>query len=84
MGGGNSGGTINVLLGGVSVRMPIDSGASTNVMVKGTWEELKSQKIKCISRKCKKKLRVYGSSLPLKFIDCFEARASSSISEAEK
>ena len=32
VGGRNTGGTINVLVGGVSVRMLIDSGASTNVI----------------------------------------------------
>ena len=34
VGGGNTGGTINVLVGGVAVRMLIDSGASTNVIDK--------------------------------------------------
>ena len=33
LGGGNTGGTINVLVGGISVRMLIDSGTSTNVMI---------------------------------------------------
>ena len=32
VGGGNTGGTINVLVGGISVRMLTDSGASTNVI----------------------------------------------------
>ena len=36
VGGGNTGGTINVLVGGISVRMLIGSGASTNVIDKGT------------------------------------------------
>ena len=49
MGSGNTGRTINVLVGGISVRVLIDSGASTNVIDKGTWEELKSQKIECKS-----------------------------------
>ena len=74
MGNGDTGGTINVLVGGVSVRMLIDSGASTNVIDKGTWEELKSQKIECKSRKCEKKLYAFGSRVPLKVIGCFEAR----------
>ena len=56
VGGGNTGGMINVLVGGISVRMLIDTGASTNVIDKGTWEKLKSQKIECKSRKCEKKL----------------------------
>ena len=45
VGGGNTGGTINALVGGISMPILIDSGASTNVIDKGTWEELKSQKI---------------------------------------
>ena len=45
-----------MLVGGISVRMLIDTGASTNVIDKGTWEKLKSQKIDCKSRKCEKKL----------------------------
>ena len=32
MGGRNTGGTLNVLVGGISVRMLTDSGASTNVI----------------------------------------------------
>ena len=32
VGGGNTGGTINVLVGGISVRMLTDSEASTNVI----------------------------------------------------
>ena len=45
-----------MLVGGISVRMLIDTGASTNVIDKGTWEKLKSQKIDYKSRKCEKKL----------------------------
>ena len=45
VGGGNAGGTINVLVRGISVGMLIDSGASTNVIDKGTWEELKSRRL---------------------------------------
>ena len=74
VGGGNTDGTINVLVGGISVRMLIDSGASTNMIDKGTWDELKSQKIECKSRKCEKKLYAYGISVPLKVIGCLEAR----------
>lgn len=74
VGRGSTGGIINVLVGGISVRMLIDSGASTNVIDKGTWEELKSQRIECKSYRCKKKLYAYGSSVPLKVIGCFEAR----------
>lgn len=85
VGGGNAGGMINVLVGGTSLQMLVDSGASTNVIDKGTWEELKSQRIECKSRKCEKKLYAYGSSVPLKVIGCFEAKVvlGDSVCEAE-
>ena len=85
LGGGNAGGMINVLVGGTSLQMFVDSGASTNVIDKGTWEELKSQRIKCKSRKCEKKLYAYGSSVPLKIIGCFVAKVvlGDSVCEAE-
>lgn len=41
VGGGNIGGMINVLVGGVFVWMFIDFGVSINVIDKGIWEELK-------------------------------------------
>ena len=41
MGGGKTGGMMNVLVGGISVRLLIDSRASTYVIDKRTWEELK-------------------------------------------
>ena len=62
---GNIGGMVTVQLGGVSVEVLIDSGASTNVIDKRTWEELKSQK-------CDRKLYAYGCCEPLKVIGCFE------------
>ena len=74
VGGGNTGETINVLAGGISVRMLIDSGARTYVIDNGIWEELESQKFECNSRKCEKKLYAYGSTVPLKVIGWFEAR----------
>ena len=70
---------------GTSLQVLVDSGASTNVIDKGTWEELKSQRIECKSRKCEKKLYAYGSSVPLKVIGCFEAKVvlGDSVCEAE-
>ena len=38
VGDGNTDGMINVLVGGISVQMLIDSGASTNMIDKMTWE----------------------------------------------
>ncbi|PFX23302.1 Uncharacterized protein K02A2.6 [Stylophora pistillata] len=45
VGSGTTGGRINVLVGGISARMLIDSGASTNVIDKGTWEELNPRRL---------------------------------------
>ena len=38
-------------MGGCVVKMVIDSGASTNVVDKGLWSELKRQKTDCVSKK---------------------------------
>ena len=82
---GNIGGMVTVQLGGVSVEVLIDSGASTNVTDKRTWEELKSQKIKSKSQKCDWKLYAYGCCEPLKVIGCFETTVvlCESVCEAE-
>ena len=47
------------------MQMLIDFRANTDVIDKGTREELKSKKIECKSQKCEKKLYACG---------CFEAR----------
>ena len=44
-------------IGGVPrIQFIIDSGASCNIIDRQLWEELKKNKVKRISRKCKKKL----------------------------
>ena len=55
------------------LKMVVDSGASTNVVDKGLWRELKQQKIACISKKCDKRLYAYGSKEPLKVLGTFSA-----------
>ena len=60
--------------------MVIDSGASTNVVDKGLWSELKRQKIACESKKCDKKLYAYGSKEPLKVLGTF--LASTNVAES--
>ena len=47
---------VEVIVGGCVVKMAIDSGASTNVVDKGLWSELKQPKIDCASKKCDKRL----------------------------
>ena len=61
--------------------MVIDLGASTNVVDKGLWSELKQQKIACVSKKCDKRLHAYGSKELLKVLGTFSA--STKVAESE-
>ena len=61
--------------------MVIDLGASTNVVDKGLWNDLKQQKIACVSKKCDKRLYAYGSKEPLKVLGTFSA--STKVAENE-
>ena len=48
---------VQVNVGGVpNVAMVVDSGASCNVIARKLWEELKQNKVKCVSMKSNKKL----------------------------
>ena len=74
---------IDVTVGGVAVAMLIDSGASTNVIDKKLWSKLKQDKIKCVSRKCDKKLYAYGTKQPLNVLRTFSALARVEKKETE-
>lgn len=58
---------LNFCVGGVNVKMLIDSGATSNVMGENVWEKLKTEHIKCKSYvpKIERKLYSYCSSEPL-------------------
>ena len=56
---------VEVIVGGCVVKMVIDSGASSNIVDKGLWNDLKRQKIFCVSKKCEKKLYAYKRKEPL-------------------
>ena len=63
----------NIGGGGVSsLKMLVDSGASTNIIDKGTWEDLKSKRICCDSHKAKVKSHAYASNKPLNVLGAFE------------
>ena len=65
---------VQVNVGGVpNVVMIVDSGASCNVIDRRLWEELKQNKVKCVSMKSNKKLYPYGSAEPLKTAGCIVA-----------
>ncbi|KAK2564023.1 hypothetical protein P5673_012236 [Acropora cervicornis] len=66
-------GKIEVFIGGILVEMVVDSGASTNVIDKHLWSELRHEKIECVSKKSNKKLYPYGSKQPLEVLGTFSA-----------
>ena len=59
---------ILVAVGGCKLNMIVDSGASTNIIDKQTWEWLKKNKFKCRSARSDRKLYPYASQTPLAVI----------------
>ena len=53
-----------------------DSGASTNIVDKQTWEWLKRNKVKCESVRADKRPYTYASQTPLDVIGTFHCEAS--------
>nr|CAI5817351.1 unnamed protein product [Callosobruchus analis] len=67
--------TITCKVGGVKVRMLIDSGSKSNIISQNTWELLKKSRV-VVSNQIKnpdKLLFAYGSTQPLKISGSFEA-----------
>ncbi|KAK7106395.1 hypothetical protein V1264_017657 [Littorina saxatilis] len=68
---------VDVVVGGVHT---FDSGASSNIVDKSTWENMKQKHIKCRSAShantTGKQLYAYGSDTPLKILGSFEADIS--------
>ena len=58
---------VTVQVGGVDLKMLIDSGANSNIIDEGTWEWLKVKGVKCESQAANpgKKLYPYASGQPL-------------------
>ena len=75
VGGGNEE-KIEVIVGGCKLNMIIDSGASTNIIDKETWEWLKKNKVKCESARSSRKLYAYASQTPLDVIGTFSCEVS--------
>ena len=72
----SSDGKTPVKMGGLTVTMIIDSGASCNVIGRNVWEYLKANKVACTSTKSSKKLYAYGSNQPLQVAGMFTAEVS--------
>ena len=64
---------LSVNVGGVNIKMLIDSGASCNVIDKELWNALKQQKIKCRSEKVTRTINAYGNTEPLPVLGVFTA-----------
>ncbi|KAK3097548.1 hypothetical protein FSP39_010680 [Pinctada imbricata] len=64
---------ITVKVGGVNIKMLIDSGASCNIIDKQMWTNLKDKKIKCKSEKTVRKIYAYGNPKPLPILGVFYA-----------
>jgi Zinc knuckle len=71
--------SVDLVVGGVQLTAVIDSGASSNILDRQTWEILKKKKIRCTAQKANKddpKLYAYGQSKPIEIIGRFQAEIS--------
>ena len=62
---------IEVTVGGCKLNVIVDSGASTIIIDKQTWEWLKKNKVKCKSARSDRKLYPYACQTPLDVIGTF-------------
>lgn len=72
---GNSRNTIDCTVGGVELKMFVDSGSDANLITADTWEKLKFRKVEVLScqKGSRKILRAYGSQNPLDILGTFNA-----------
>ena len=71
-------GIVTIVVGDVQLpNVLIDSMATYNLLGQGTWEWLKSQKVKCQTRKEAKTLFPYGNTEPLPTLGTFTADITS-------
>ncbi|KAI0235846.1 hypothetical protein LSAT2_013619 [Lamellibrachia satsuma] len=71
---GNESGVVDLKVRGVAIAsILIDSGATCNIMDKATWEILKKDGVKCVSRRTNKKLFTYGQEKPIDVLGTFVA-----------
>lgn len=64
----------HVTVGGVQVKLLVDSGATVNFMDHKLWESMKVNREKCVSQRSSKELYAYGGK-PLTVIGRFQADA---------
>ena len=69
---------VTVQVGGVDLKMLIDSGANSNIIDEVTWEQLKVKGVKCDSQAATpdKKLYLFASCKPLTVKGSFKCTVS--------
>ena len=67
---------IKAIIGECKLSVIVDSGASTSIIDKQTWEWLKRNKVKCKSARSDKKLYAYAAQTPLDVIGTFSCKVS--------
>lgn len=67
---------IDCKIGGIGVKMIIDSGCRSNIITEETWKVLKARKVLVHNQttKSNKILMPYGASQPLRILGTFEAQ----------
>ena len=71
---GNESGVVDLKVGGVAITsILIDSRATCNIMDKATWDMLKKDGVKCVSRRTNKKLFAYGQEKRIDVLGTFVA-----------
>ena len=63
---------ITIGIGGIPVKMIIDSGCDTNIINEKLWKELQQNGLKAKPEASKKKLYPYSSTTPLATVCCFK------------
>lgn len=76
--GGNESNTLDCVIGGISLKVLIDSGADANLIRMETWNMMKQERIQVLksSKGCSRVLKGYGSDRPLSIVGTFEAKVT--------
>lgn len=76
--GGNQSNVVQCVVGGVPLKLLVDSGSDINVVHKEAWQYLKDRQIKVsdMQRGCDQVVKGYGSTTPLRIIGTFSAETS--------
>lgn len=76
--GGNQSNVVQCVVGGVPLKLLVDSGSDINVVHKEAWQQLKDKQVKVsnMEKGCDHVVKGYGSTTPLQIIGTFIAETS--------